>query len=40
MRPPPANAICLGGPCHGKVVHIDQVTVLHWNHAVPPCGHP
>lgn len=24
MQPRPANAICLGGPCHGKVAHIDQ----------------
>jgi hypothetical protein len=73
MRPSPANAICLGGPCHGKVTHIDQdiglvtiplpppasgtteyhvtaesihhpssrdpLTVLHWNHTIPPCGH-
>jgi hypothetical protein len=70
--PPPANAICLGGPCHGKVTRIDQdigmvtvplpspatgtadyhvtaesihhpssrdpLTVLRWNHAVPPGG--
>jgi hypothetical protein len=67
------NAICLGGPCHGKVVRIEQdiglvdvplpppdsgttdyritaesihhpssripLTVLHWNHTIPPCGH-
>ncbi|MEZ0072055.1 hypothetical protein [Planotetraspora sp. GP83] len=22
--PPPHNAICLGGPCHGMLTHIDQ----------------
>jgi hypothetical protein len=21
---PPPNAICLGGPCHGMLTHIDQ----------------
>jgi hypothetical protein len=24
MTAEPANAICLGGPCHGRLVHVDH----------------
>ncbi|GAA0401083.1 hypothetical protein GCM10010160_32460 [Acrocarpospora corrugata] len=36
-RMTPPNAICLGGPCHGLLVHIDQdVGVLRIDHQSLP----